>query len=136
VNLMIWEGFSQSACPHSDMTSGLMKTAYMLVRVEGFGKALQAKGDVPRHSESLVLFVQLDEVDVSVADDIAAPLLDGHVIIAPIERVQMCASSETKLEAHLRVAPEVAVLFAVVGHGSAGSPIGPDSSIASITNSI
>ena len=34
-------------------------TAYMLVRVEGFGEALQAKVDVPRHSESLMLFMQL-----------------------------------------------------------------------------
>jgi hypothetical protein len=35
-------------------------TAYVLVRVKGFGEALRAKVVVPRRSESLVLFVQLD----------------------------------------------------------------------------
>jgi hypothetical protein len=52
-------------------------TAYVLVRIEGFGEALQAKVVVPRRSKSLVLFVQRDEVEVMIADDIAAPLLDG-----------------------------------------------------------
>jgi len=42
------------------------------------------------------------------------------VIVPPIERVQMCAPGKTKLETHLRVTHEVAVLFAVVGHGKRG----------------
>jgi hypothetical protein len=35
-------------------------TAYVLVRVEGFGEALQAKVVVPRLGKAFVLFVQLD----------------------------------------------------------------------------
>jgi hypothetical protein len=35
-------------------------TAYMLVRVEDFGEALQAKVVVPRLGKAFVLFVQLD----------------------------------------------------------------------------
>jgi hypothetical protein len=34
-----------------------------------------------------MLLVQLGEILVVAANDVAAPLLDGNVIVAPIERV-------------------------------------------------
>ena len=48
---------------------------------------------------------------VAFADE-AAPLLNTCVVVAPIERVQVCASREAKLKTHLRITHEVAVLKA------------------------
>ena len=48
----------------------------------------------------------------------------------------MCPDGLAKLEAHLRVAHEVAVLFAVVSNGDCRKPSGPDSSVASMTSAI
>jgi hypothetical protein len=60
--------------------------------------------------KEFALFMQLHDVHVVLADDVAAPLLDGNVIIAPVEGVQVCASGEAQLKAHLRVAHHVAIL--------------------------
>jgi hypothetical protein len=51
---------------------------------EGFYKALQSQVVVPYLGETLVLLVKRNQMHVVVADDIAAPLLDAHVVIAPV----------------------------------------------------
>jgi len=61
--------------------SGLAANA--LVR-KGVGKALQTQVVVPLLSESLMLFVQLNQVHIVIAHDGAAPLLGAGVIVAPI----------------------------------------------------
>ena len=58
--------------------------------------------------------VEADEVDIVVAHDGAAPLLHADIVVPVIESIQVWPVCETKLETHLRVAHEVAVLFAVV----------------------
>jgi hypothetical protein len=65
-------------------------------------------------------------VDVIAVHHVLAPLLHAEIIIAVVERGKMRLTCKTKLEAHLRVTHEVAVLFAVVRDSRAGSPIGPD----------
>ena len=61
--------------------SGLAENA--LVR-EGVGEALQTQVVVPRCGKAFVLFVQVGEEHVVIANDGAAPLLDGNVIVPPI----------------------------------------------------
>jgi hypothetical protein len=61
-----------------------------------------------------VLLVQADEVDILAANDGAAPLLHANVIVAVVKGAQIWLVDESKLETHLRVAHEVAVLFPVV----------------------
>src|SRR6266851_6617493 len=56
-------------------------------------------------------------MDIVATHNIPAPLLDGNVVVAPVPRVKVRASRHAKLEAHLRIAHEVAVLFAVVTNG-------------------
>jgi len=72
---------------------------------------------VPRLGKADVLLVQSHQMHVAVVDDVAAPLLDGNIIVAPVPRVQMRFPIDAKFEAHLRVAHEVAVLFAIVRDG-------------------
>ena len=84
------------------------------VLLKGFGEALQSQVVVPHLGESLMLLVQADEVNVVVADDGAAPLLHAYIVVPVIEGVQVWPVRESKLETHLRVAHEVAILFAVV----------------------
>ena len=110
--------------------------AYMLLRVKGFGVALQRQLVVPRPGETPVLLMQLDQVHEVVADDVAAPLLDAYVIIAVVVGVEVWAVWELKLEAHLRVPHGVAVLLAIVCDGDAKRPCGPVSFVTSITNSM
>jgi len=97
--------------------SGLATNA--LVR-KSLDKALQAQVVVPCLGESLVLLVKLHKMHVVAAHDVTAPLLDAQIIVAKIERGQVRDSGHTKLEAHLRVAHEVAVLFAIVSNGKRG----------------
>ncbi len=55
-----------------------------------------------------------------VADNGAAPLLYADIVVSVIEGVQVWPVRESKLETHLRVAHEVAVLFAVVTDRDSG----------------
>jgi hypothetical protein len=75
-------------------------------------------------SHVLMLFVKFHKVHVVVTDHVAAPLLHAHVIVAVVEGVQVCASSSAKLETDLRVAQEVAILFAVVRDRDSGESQG------------
>ena len=61
-----------------------------------------------------MLLVKAGEANVVVANDGAAPLLHANVIVAVVEGAQIWLVDESKLETHLRVAHEVAILFAVV----------------------
>src|SRR5665213_3147335 len=88
--------------------------AWVPLLLKGFGEALQSQVVVPHLGESLMLLVQADEVNVVVEDDIAAPLLHAYIVVPVIESVQVWSVRESKLETHLRVAHEVAILFAVV----------------------
>jgi hypothetical protein len=65
--------------------------AYVLVRVEDFSEALQAQLVVPRLSKTDMLRMQVNEANVVIADDVAAPLLDGNVMVAPVPRSSYCA---------------------------------------------
>ena len=58
--------------------------AWGLLLLEGFGEALQSQVVVPHLGESLMLLVQADEVNVVVADDIAAPLLHAYIVVPVI----------------------------------------------------
>ena len=78
---------------------------------------LQTQIVVPRPGKADVLFMQGDKMDIVAAHKSAAPLLDGNVVVAPVPRVKVRDSHHAKLEAHLRVAHQVAVLFAVVTNG-------------------
>ena len=69
-----------------------------------------------------MLLVKLDEMHVVVAHDVAAPLLDGNVIVTPVPRIEMSAARHAEFEAHLGIAHEVAVLFAIVSDGKRGEP--------------
>src|ERR1700723_438174 len=62
-------------------------SAYVFVRIEDFGKSLKAQVVVPCLRKADMLLVQLEEIHIVVADDVAAPLLNGDVIVAPIPRV-------------------------------------------------
>jgi len=80
-------------------------------------ETLQTKVVVPRPGKADVLLMQGDKMDIVAAHNVAAPLLDGDVVVAPVPRVKVRASRHAKLEAHLRIAHEVAVLCAVVTNG-------------------
>jgi hypothetical protein len=56
-----------------------------LVR-ERFEKALPAEVAIPLQSELLMLAVEFEQGDIVAAHDGARELLDGHVVVAPIER--------------------------------------------------
>lgn len=71
---------------------------------EGFGESLQTQVVVLQLGELLVLLVELRVVAVIAFPTEAAPLLNGCVIVPPIERVQVFTSREAKLKAHLRIA--------------------------------
>lgn|GEM_PF-4133610 len=58
--------------------SGLATNA--LVR-KSLCESLQTQVVIPRLGEAFVLLVKLDEMHVVVAHDVAAPLLDGNVIV-------------------------------------------------------
>jgi hypothetical protein len=64
--------------------AGTWLSAYVFVRIEDFGKSLQAQVVVPCLRKADMLLVQLNEIHVVVADDVATPLLNGDVIVAPI----------------------------------------------------
>ena len=86
---------------------------------------------------SFVLCVKLPVIAVIAFVDEAAPLLYAYVIIPPIERVQVSAASEAQFEAHLRVAHEVTVLFAVVRYRDAqAGRTAPTRPVASMTSSM
>ena len=55
--------------------------------LEGFGKTLQTQVVVPLLGESLVLLVQLNQMHVVVTDDVPAPLLGAHIVVAVVEGV-------------------------------------------------
>lgn len=61
--------------------SGLANDA--LVR-EGFSEALQTQIVVPRLGKVNMLFVQFHEMHILVADDVAAPVLDGDIVVPPV----------------------------------------------------
>jgi len=61
--------------------SGLAENA--LVR-EGFREALQTQVAIPLRCKRLVLFMQFGQKHVVIANDIAAPLLNSDIVIAPI----------------------------------------------------
>ena len=65
----------------------------LLLLLEDFGEALQSQVVVPHLGESLVLLVQADEINVVVADDGAAPLLDADIVVSVIERRSGAARS-------------------------------------------
>jgi hypothetical protein len=56
------------------------------------------------------------------AHDIAAPLLHGGVIVTPVPRVEACASPHAKLETHLRVTHDVALLFGIMSNRDSWKP--------------
>src|SRR5581483_11528912 len=64
-----------------------------------------------------MLRVQLGAAEVLAVRDEARPLLAGDVVVAEVERIEVHASGEAKLEQHLGVAHGIAVLFAVVRNG-------------------
>src|SRR5579859_5797224 len=101
-------------CP---LRCGKGLSAWGLLSLEGFQKALQTQIVVPRPGKADVLFMQGDQMDIMAAHKSAAPLLDGNVVVAPVPRIKVRDSLRAKLEAHLRVAHEVAVLFAIVTNG-------------------
>src|SRR5260370_41977780 len=86
--------------------------AWGLLPLEGFKEALQAQAGVPRPGKADVLLVQGDKMDLVAAHNVAAPLLDGDVVVAPVPRLTRRASGHAKLEAHLRIAHEGAVTSA------------------------
>jgi hypothetical protein len=102
--------------------SGLAEDA--LVR-KNFCETLRAQIVVPRFGEAFVFLVVLPVKAVIAFLDEAAPLLNRHVIVTPIERVQVCASGKAEFEAHLRVTHQVAILFAIVRDGQRGESTRP-----------
>ena len=79
------EGGSGRAALHplwSVKAKGKGLAAYVLLRVEGLGVTLQTQVVVPRLREALVLLVQLHQVHVVVADDVAAPLLHAYIVVS------------------------------------------------------
>jgi hypothetical protein len=58
--------------------------AWGLLPLEGFKKALQTQVVVPRLGKAFVLLVKLNKVHVVAAYDVATPLFDGNVIVAPV----------------------------------------------------
>jgi|GEM_PF-6650963 len=62
--------------------SGL--SAFVPVGVEDFREPLQAQVVVPRPGEADVLLVQLNQMHIVVAYDVAAPLLDAEIIVAVV----------------------------------------------------
>src|SRR6266851_759796 len=106
-------------CP---LRCGKVLGAWGLLPLERSKKALQAQVVVPRPGKADVLLMQGDKMDIVAAHNVAAPLLDDNVVVAPVPRVKVLASRHAQLEAHLRVAHEVAVLFAVVTNGDGWQP--------------
>ena len=89
--------------------------------VEGFRKPLGAQVAVPDFGEADVLAVESAVVGVVGAGDEPAPLLTADVVVAVVEGIEVGnASGEAQFEAHLRVAHQVAVLFAVMCDGEGG----------------
>ena len=88
--------------------------------LEGFGEALKTQVVVPQRGELFVLAVKFAVVGVIGARDKAAPLLFADVIVAPVKRIEVRPTCQTKLETHLRVAHGIAVLFAVVTDRDSG----------------
>jgi hypothetical protein len=101
--------------------------------LKGFKESLVAQVLVPMLRKLLVLVVKADVVIKEAAFDPAAPLRDAEVIVAVVECVEGLL---VDLEAHLRVSHEVTVLFAIVATEIDGNPVGPDSSVASITSAM
>jgi hypothetical protein len=78
--MMFWSGRAFPSAPGAGKGLG----AGLLLPLEGFGQTLQTQVVVPHFGESLVLLVQADEVNVVVADDIAAPLLHAYIVVPVI----------------------------------------------------
>jgi hypothetical protein len=79
------EVVERTRCPVSAPLAGQSGlAAYMLARVEDLGEALQTQVAVPRLGKADVLLVQPHQMHLAVADDVAAPLLDGNIIVAPV----------------------------------------------------
>ena len=94
----------------------------LLLLVKRFDKTLRIEVLVPKRGKALMLAVKLRVNRVPSIADEPRPLLYAHVIVAVVESGQMRASDHANLEAHLRVAHEVAALFAVVRDGKSGQP--------------
>jgi hypothetical protein len=58
--------------------------AWSLLPLEGFKKALQVQVIVPPPGKADVLLMQGDKMDIVTAHNVAAPLLDGNAVIAPV----------------------------------------------------
>ena len=106
--------------------------------LKGFQESLSAEIAVPDGGESFVLLVQAGMEDVTIPHERARKLLDAEVIVAPVIGHQGRRGEKRfgQLKTHLRVAHQVAVLFAVVATEMPGEPSGPGSGIASITRAI
>jgi hypothetical protein len=75
----------RTRCPVSAPLAGNSGlSAYVPVGVEDFREPLQAQIVIPRPCEADVLLVQLNQMHVMIAHDIAAPLLGGNVIVTPV----------------------------------------------------
>src|SRR5665213_1924587 len=85
--------------------------------VEGFDKALLGKVLIPQPSKRFVLVVEVAVKNVVVALDHAGELLDSEIVVAEVERSKVRSYRKAKLETHLGVTHEVAVLFAIVSNG-------------------
>jgi hypothetical protein len=63
--------------------------AWGLLLLESLGEALQSQIVVPHLGESFMLLVQAHEVNVLVADNSTAPLLDSEIVLAVVEGVKV-----------------------------------------------
>jgi hypothetical protein len=52
--------------------------------LKGVGKALQAQNVVPIGREKFMLPMQFQQGHVMPLDEVAGPLLDGHVVVTPV----------------------------------------------------
>jgi hypothetical protein len=85
--------------------------------LECLGEALLSQVLVPEFDEAFVFGVKLQVIAVMGIADETTLLLDGYIVVPPIERVQVRPSRETKLETHLRVTHGIAVLLSVMTNG-------------------
>src|SRR6185437_13342535 len=94
----------------------------LLLPRKGFKKALLMQVLVPERGEALVLPVEVGRKDVLLAVLPTRILLSAGVVVAKVERAEFRFQPQwtAPLEAHLRVAHEVAVLFAIVRDGESG----------------
>ena len=92
-------------------------SAYKLVGVVGLFEALTAQVVVPHFGESLVLGVEVGKLHILAAYKVPAPLLYAYEIVSVVVGIEFAVS---KLETHLGIAHEVAILFAVMRDRDSG----------------